>query len=89
LEEPSRSLSRSWKKQGESRAMLFDCFLNEWMNKGWNTIIWPMHCDLQWSVVLPLLVTPLSNLTLRIKCRTLCIWPQSSNLFPKNIGPGD
>jgi hypothetical protein len=26
--------------------------MNEWMNKGWTTIIWLLHLDFQWSIVL-------------------------------------
>jgi hypothetical protein len=40
----------------------FNEWMNEWMHKGWATIILPLHWDIQWSNVLPLLVNPLSIL---------------------------
>jgi hypothetical protein len=64
---------------------------NKWMNEcgvGHN-IQALAHCNLQWPIVLPLLIKPFINPTLRMKCRTLFMGHHSSHLVSQRTGPGD
>jgi hypothetical protein len=59
------------------------------MYKEWGIKLQPLHCELQWSSVLPRLMNPL--LVPHLEWRVwLCIWwRHSSHLVPWRTGPGD
>jgi hypothetical protein len=64
-------------------------FGHEWVRKGWVTIIGPMHCDIQWFVVLPLSINTLSILHIEWNVG-LCLWMNhSSHLVLYKTGLGD
>jgi hypothetical protein len=64
--------------------------MNEWMHKGWTLIIKPLHCNLQWSIVLPSFWLTLYNPTHWMKCRALFVGHRHIHLVPlKKIGPWD
>jgi hypothetical protein len=58
-------------------------WMNECMHNGWTTINWPMHCDLQWCVMLRFILHFKWNVGLCVQGH------QRSHLVPWKTGPGD
>jgi hypothetical protein len=62
--------------------VILSWILNEWMYEGLAIIIPPLHCDLQWSIVLPLLINHLLILHFEWNIG-LCLWERhNSHLVP-------
>jgi hypothetical protein len=59
------------------------------MHKGWATINRPLHCDLQWSIVLTLLINSFIILHLKRNVGLSLRGRHSSRLVPGRTGPGD
>jgi hypothetical protein len=59
------------------------------MHKGWAILNLPLYHDLQWFVVFPLLINPLSILYFERNVELCLRGRHSSHLVPWKIGPGD